>query len=775
MDSKHNGVPEREQRLDEVVTAYVQAVEAGQQPDRQELLVRHADLLPELAQFFEDADALGGLAIRRGPAMPAAVQDGRVVSQEIAEGKQLGDFLIVREVGKGGMGVVYEAEQLSLHRRVALKVLPFAATMDPRHLQRFHNEAWLAACLHHTNIVPVFSVGVERGVHFYAMQFIHGQPLSEIIRRLRGTGKKAPAARDAGAGAYPPPAREAASTPLPAAERTPWAGDGRRSVDYYRKVAEMGIQAAEALEHAHQLGIVHRDIKPGNLLLDGRGHVWVTDFGLAHMQHSEAHLTMTGDLVGTLRYMSPEQALAKRVLIDHRTDVYSLGATLYELLTLRPAFASEDRQELLRQIALEEPAQPRRLDRGIPAELEIIVLKAMEKRLQDRYTTAQELADDLRFYLHDKPIHARRPSLTKRVLKYLRRHQAVAWAAVAGLTVALFILSASSLLLWQEKERVKHALVEKETQTRLAEQHADSADKQRLRAEANFGKVLDGMTLMLEHLDEREWPQPIRIEQVHQAMADQFERFFQKLAAGKEDNPLNQLEIGWVYQHLGQYYLRRGNHARAEQHFRAGLAIHEALINEHPDDRAHIWMYAQSLSRLATVLHVSGRTEEAHGYYLRAGEQYRRQLRMHPDWKAYNELAWFLVGCPDARLSDTAEAERLASRAVELAPNSDQCLRTLGSAQYRNGDWSAAVDAFQKSIRLVHNQTPYDWFFLAMAYWKLGNRQQARQSFDQGEKVYKGQRYPFVVNQRLRAEAAALLEISVQPTPKKTKDSPKND
>ena len=192
---------------------------------------------------------------------------------------------------------------------------------------------------------------------------------------------------------------------------TPLTGEGRRGRDYFRKVAELGVQAAEALDHAHQLGIVHRDIKPANLLLDGRGNLWVTDFGLAHMQHGEANLTVTGQALGTPRYMSPEQALAKRVPIDHRTDVYSLGATLYELLTLRPAFPSEDRQELLRQIAFEDPARPRRLERAIPAELEIIVLKAMEKRPQDRYATAQELADDLRRWLLDQPIRARRPSL----------------------------------------------------------------------------------------------------------------------------------------------------------------------------------------------------------------------------------------------------------------------------------------------------------------------------------------------------------------------------
>jgi serine/threonine protein kinase len=188
-------------------------------------------------------------------------------------------------------------------------------------------------------------------------------------------------------------------------------------------VAELGVQAAEALDYAHQLGIVHRDVKPANLLLDARGNIWIADFGLAHIQHSEASLTGTSQMVGTPRYMSPEQALSKRVPIDHRTDVYSLGVTLYELLTLRPAFTSQDRHELQRQIAFEEPAKPRRLERAVPTELEIIVLKAMEKRPQDRYATAQDLADDLRHWLADRPIRARRPSWVQVGRKWARRHQ----------------------------------------------------------------------------------------------------------------------------------------------------------------------------------------------------------------------------------------------------------------------------------------------------------------------------------------------------------------
>jgi Protein kinase domain len=236
-----------------------------------------------------------------------------------------------------------------------------------------------------------------------------------------------------------------------------------RSPAFFRTAAGLGVQAAQALEHAHQMGVVHRDIKPANLLVDVRGNLWITDFGLAHCQ-SQAGLTMTGDLLGTLRYMSPEQALAKRFVLDHRTDVYSLGATLYELLTLEPAFAGTDRQELLRQIAFEKPTRPRRLNRAIPAELETIVLKALEKNPQDRYATAQDLADDLRRWLEDRPIQARRPSWRQRAAKWARRHRPLVWAAAVVLLVTL-VFAGGTGLWWAQKR----AAAEREVSLALQE------------------------------------------------------------------------------------------------------------------------------------------------------------------------------------------------------------------------------------------------------------------------------------------------------------------
>jgi tRNA A-37 threonylcarbamoyl transferase component Bud32 len=398
-------------RVIQALEEYIAALKDGRQPSREEFQARYPEIAEALAECLEGLEFIHGAAPRLHQSVAEQAAAASASVAEFQPEGPLGDYRIVREIGRGGMGVVYEAVQLSLGRRVALKVLPLAGALDAKQLQRFKNEARAAATLHHTNIVPIFGVGCERGVHYYAMQFIEGQTLAAVIRELRPlakrkTGEEAAApprspsgqpasvvADDLVSGRWlPAQSRPAALPPTgpyvpqPAEDSGPGTPHAARadatppvvalsteksttSPAFFRTVAQLGVQAAEALEHAHQLGVVHRDIKPANLLVDGRGNLWITDFGLAHCQ-SQASLTLSGDLLGTLRYMSPEQALAKRVLIDHRTDLYSLGVTLYELLTLEPAFTGRDREEVLRQIAFEEPKPSRRLNPRIPEELE---------------------------------------------------------------------------------------------------------------------------------------------------------------------------------------------------------------------------------------------------------------------------------------------------------------------------------------------------------------------------------------------------------------------
>jgi serine/threonine protein kinase len=440
--------PAEDPRVLQVAREYLGELESGRAPDRQAYLRRHPDLADALAECFDGIEMAHAGALALGP----------VPAQPVPGPGTLGDFQVVREIGRGGMGIVYEAVQLSLGRRVALKVLPFAAALDAKHLQRFKTEAHAAAALHHTNIVPVHAVGCERGVHFYAMQLIEGQSLDAVIRELRG--------EDAGPAASTVDFRAGATVATPTSART--SQRSGRARESYRTAARIAAQVADALEHAHAAGVIHRDIKPANLLLDARGTVWVTDFGLAQVS-ADVSLTRTGDMVGTLRYMSPEQAAGQRVLIDHRTDVYSLGATLYELLTLEPIFSGQDRRALLHQILTEEPRPPRQIERSIPVELETIVLKAVAKAPEERYATAAELAADLRRFLDERPILARRPTLVERARKWMRRHPSFVAAALLLLVGVVVALGVTTALVTRAEARTREAYEREQLRAEEAE------------------------------------------------------------------------------------------------------------------------------------------------------------------------------------------------------------------------------------------------------------------------------------------------------------------
>ncbi len=352
-------------RLVKAVEQYLAELEAGRTPSRSQFLERYPDLRVPLAACLEGLElvhkAAGSSSAGSQPSLRATL--GEI---DFAAADPLGDFRIVGEIGRGGMGIVYEAFQLSLGRLVALKVLPFASALNPRHLQRFKNEAQAAAQLHHSNIVPVYAVGHERGVHFYAMQLIEGQSVSALIRDLRTQAGKTTGEQASSVRAQAPPVTPVRPPrkPKSGAETISLAAGSlsttrsHRGSEFYRTAARLMVQAATALDHAHSFGVIHRDVKPANLLIDTRGNLWVTDFGLAQIM-ADGQLTHTGDLVGTLAYMSPEQAGGSGTPLDHRTDIYSLGATLYELLTLEPLFGGNNRPALLHRILNDEPCPPR--------------------------------------------------------------------------------------------------------------------------------------------------------------------------------------------------------------------------------------------------------------------------------------------------------------------------------------------------------------------------------------------------------------------------------
>jgi serine/threonine protein kinase/Tfp pilus assembly protein PilF len=486
--------------LDALAEEFTARHRAGEEPSLDEFIARRPDLADDIRDLFP------GLVLMEGVRPERADSTGPFAPGPAPALKRLGDFRILREVGRGGMGVVYEAEQESLGRHVALKVLPAHALLDPQRLRRFQREAKAAARLHHTNIVPVYGVGEQDGLHYYVMQFIQGQGLDQVLDELKAlrrkrqgtaagpvkhtgaesaalsllTGRFASGAADEASPVADAPGSPAAEAPGKAPESSGRSDTGRA---YWGSVARIGIQTAQALAYAAGQGTLHRDVKPSNLLLDAHGNLWVTDFGLAKAADSE-DLTHTGDIVGTLRYMAPERFSGKG---DLRSDLYSIGLTLYELLALRPAFEAPDRQQLVHQVLHAEPPRLRQLDRAVPRDLETIVHKAIDRDPARRYQAAEDLADDLHRFLDDRPIRARRVGAVEKLWRWARRNPLVAGlsAAVALLLVASSIggaVAAYHFRMLAADERKAHA----------------DADAARRDADDNAGRLRDRMAALYE-------------------------------------------------------------------------------------------------------------------------------------------------------------------------------------------------------------------------------------------------------------------------------------
>jgi serine/threonine protein kinase/Flp pilus assembly protein TadD len=735
------------------VQEYLAGLEAGHKPDRQQFLQQYPAISKALAECLDALEFVHSAAPRPEQASVGGQAGASSAQAESPMEGLLGDFRILREIGRGGMGVVYEAQQISLKRRVALKVLPFAAVLDPRQLQRFQNEAQTAACLHHTSIVPVYAVGCERGVHFFAMQYIEGLTLADLIQELqnnaqgpmtndqRMTNAQCPSPN------HPVPDADVQTNIRHSTLDIPWSlGIGHSS--FFRAVACLGVQGAEALDHAHQQGILHRDIKPANLLLDVRSNLWITDFGLARVQ-KETRLSMTGDLVGTLRYMSPEQALAKREVVDHRSDIYSLGVTLYELVTLEPPFQGNDREELLRQIAFDEPRLLRRLNRPIPSELETIVLKAMEKNPAERYATAQELADDLRRFLEDKPIRAKRPTLVQRASRWSRRHKPLMGAAlVVGFLGALFAVTIGLWLTQQRTEtagRVAEALrraSELQTQSRWPEaleavQRADellkvgigSAElRQRVRG------ALADLTMILRLDDIRQEEEPVRNQEQDSVReggfhdlqglsflygeafrnygidvdALQVEEAAQRISA----RPIH-VELAAALDHWAHVRLIKMAGTSDEPNWKHLVEVASAAdqddpwrtrLREHlgrsPEDKKILQELAASPelgSQSALTLHLLGNCLGDAGAVDAAISVLRQAQQWHP------ENFWITKDVADylQLLGQPGEALRFRTAAMVLRPHSARMHNKLGDALLNQGALKQAIAAFDEGQRFV--------------------------------------------------------------------------
>jgi eukaryotic-like serine/threonine-protein kinase len=489
--------------VDELAQQYLRRRRRGEHPTHAEYAARYPEHAERILEIFPALELMERL--KPTPADHAGLSGDAGGGVEPAGGgrpRRLGDYTLLREIGRGGMGIVYEADHESLKSRVALKVMHPRFRADRTYLRRFQTEARSAAKLHHTNIVPVFDYGEQDGVCYYAMQFIVGVGLEQVledVRRLRAAANP-----DTGAGTGGPgqaTVNDAGAGPLTAISRglltgrfvgatmaslvarsdsttialidgaTPGARAGaggsasaRSGCEagsasssfagqpesiYFREVARLGAQVADALDYAHRQGVIHRDIKPPNLLLDTQGNIWVTDFGLAKLVEGD-ELSQSHDLVGTLRFMAPERF---RGVTNPLGDVYSLGATLYELLILKPAFAERDQARLIDQITRESPVPLRQHDHRIPRDLDTLVQKALAKDPKDRFVSAAELGDELRRYLESRPIRSRPVGPVERIWRWCKRSPGLAAASIgAGLLTAILLIG-STIAAWTLRQR----------------------------------------------------------------------------------------------------------------------------------------------------------------------------------------------------------------------------------------------------------------------------------------------------------------------------------
>jgi tetratricopeptide (TPR) repeat protein len=457
-------------------------------------------------------------------------------------GTRLGDFEIERQLDAGSMGTVYQAKQLSLSRSVALKVLTPSPSLSKLRIERFRREVMAASSLDHPNIIPVYQVGEDLGLHFYAMRKIDGQSLDRLTPSDARIGPR---------------------------------DNSRRG---FRELAAQFAEVADALHEAHRQGVVHRDLKPSNLIADQTGRIWVADFGLA--RHAAIDdVTQSGEIVGTLRYMSPEQARGRSDAVDGRTDVYGIGATLYELLSGVPPFHGFEGIDLLRQIQHAEPTSLRKLNPTLPRDLVTIVQRAMRPEKSDRYGSAAELASDLRQFAAGKPIAAHSVSVTERGLNWTRRNLAV----VLG-TLALTLLGFAATLVHNQR------LQSEQDQTKRA---AEAANR-------NYGEARRAVDQLGSQLAERLLEIP-GTESVRQELLRDTLGYYERFVAASENDPQLRLDVAKTRLELARLHVLLSAYAQAQHQYAAAATALKAS-----EDTESQLVWCQAVNELAMLLSEQG-------------------------------------------------------------------------------------------------------------------------------------------------------------------------
>lgn len=605
--------------LEILAEEFISSQRRGENPQLEEYAQRYPDWANRIRQLFPMLLMLEDH--RTAPSIKSA--------KKMAIPEKLGDYHIIREIGRGGMGVVYEANQFSLSRQVALKVLlPYTLT-DPSYLPRFQQEARTAARLHHTNIVPVFGVGEQQGYHYFAMQYIEGRPLDSILKDVHHicstphSPQKSPDCQDDHQTdelsltiakwlfhGVPAVSRNDETSKMGVKIQTPLKAEGGSaaqlsmrqnnghastqqqsfslSKSYQHHVAHLGMQLADALAHAHQAGVIHRDIKPANILLDRSGTAWLTDFGLAKIA-TVPDMTQTGYIVGTMRYMAPERFHGESHALS---DVYSLGATLYEMLALQPAF-TENRQDLLiQQILAVEPSFLRQLNPAIDRDLATIIHKAMTKDLQYRYASAAQMRDDLHRYLDGQPIQARPISWVEHLWLWSRRNPlpaALAALLVFSLTMGLLGMTALWWVASSLRDEATQNFAKAMTEYQRAERNRIEMDRQRIEANSQRDFAEQNLQLALSTVHDfyttvsEQWlkdassMRPFRKKLLNKALQF-YASFSQQISQNDRLQKLNAL----AKLHMGELQINTGPHEEAIKNLLEAVTILEKLAGQDP-------------------------------------------------------------------------------------------------------------------------------------------------------------------------------------------------
>jgi tetratricopeptide (TPR) repeat protein len=739
----------RDQHLDEVLASYLKAAQQGEAPSRQALLEHHPELAGELAAFFADQDHIERLAAPLRAITPSP--------STLAAGATLGDYELLDEIARGGMGVVYRARQKSLPRIVALKVLQAGPLAMPEHVQRFRAEAEAIASLDHPNIVPIYEVGIHEGQPYFSMKLFEGGSLAQ--RLSNAAGRPAP-----------------------------------------REAARMLATVADAVQYAHERGILHRDLKPANILLDAQGQPHVSDFGLAKRTagaQTVDELTVSGAIVGTPSYMAPEQAAASHGVLTTAADVYGLGAILYELLTGQPPCKGSDLFDTLRRLREEEPPAPRALNPRVDRDLETICLKSLHKEPGRRYAGARELAADLRRYLAGEPIEARPVGRLERLWRWCRRRPFAAGAAAAFVLVA-----AVAFLLVDQARRREHAsnrglVASRDKGRRVIDDFclklSEDGWSEDPATHAKRKQLLEAaLRYYRDFLDDPEAEAPAREELVRTyfrigdisgalGMPDKALDAFDRARAAAEavlqvrpGDTAARTDLARVHNRLGMLHAAAGRSDEALRSYHQARDLLQALRDEAPEDRDTVGEMAVTCNNLGNLHGKRGQRDEAAAQY-RACIDLNRDLCRHSSDQQYpyalamslGNLAGLLAGM--GRREETwkcsDEANQLLRQVMALEPGVPRYRRELGRNLLNSGIRLAGENRDEKAIavlregrevltRLVEMQPRVPWYQsdLARLLSELGSAQRrvaerrgdkaqftpALEAFEEAGKLQKG-------------------------------------